>query len=342
MSCPCGKPAPDGNLCPACGEQIRQNLTTIADRWSDLEQALTRRELHAGEQGKTKRSMVASGTSLNEASVRARRACTDVVWFILQVIRDDLDTAGRPFTPPRVDSRSQDATPRLARWIAAWQVPHITHRTSPETAEEILGDVARAERATFDALKEYARTVPTGLPCEHHGTSDLGERVPAPGLLEAPNERAVVRTQIQDPGVVAPLLKPIDRGDEVLEERATPDVAHNGYLADAAARQRGELDKLAEQCRRQVVDAEVAEILERVDGLGASRPGHPRDEHEIALVPALVIVDSGRLRRHETTYESLPSTSEVPTDVTIAMITAASTVCQKPVVVTPSTTHATM
>ena len=185
MSCPCGKPAPDGNLCPACGEQIRQNLTTIADRWGDLEQALTRRETHAGEQGKMKRSMVASGTSLNEAAVRARRACTDVVWFILQVIRDDLDAADRPFTPPRIDSRTHDATPRLARWIAAWQVSHITHRTSPETAEEILTDVARAEQATFDALKEYARTVPTGLPCEHHGTSDLGERVPCVGVMEA-------------------------------------------------------------------------------------------------------------------------------------------------------------
>src|SRR5690606_30822342 len=78
-----------------------------------------------------------------------------------------------------------DATPRLARWIAAWQVSHITHHTSPETAEEILADVARAERATFDALQEYARTVPTGLPCEHHGTSDLRERPPGVRAREA-------------------------------------------------------------------------------------------------------------------------------------------------------------
>jgi hypothetical protein len=182
----CGRPAQGGNLCPGCSEDLRANLTKIADRWPDLEQALTTPGT-GGEQGKTRNGMIAVGTNVNEAAVRARRACTDAVWFAFQVIREDAETAGKPFNPPRITpNRSQDDTPVMARWLAVWQVTHITHRTSQESAEEIARDVAQAEHLTYQVCETTRpRKVPLPLGCVEHGTSPLGERVPCPGRMDA-------------------------------------------------------------------------------------------------------------------------------------------------------------
>jgi hypothetical protein len=187
--CHCGKPIQDtGSLCPACGEILRRNLHKIADRWPELEKALTT-PTAGGEKGKTKNSMVSVGTDLNERAVAARRACTDAVWFAWrQVIRDDLDTAGKPYAhPPVAETRSQDETPVLARWLATWHVAHVTHKTSRESAEDIANQVERAERLTFEVCETTPeRKIPTGLPCEQHATTTDGERVPCPGVMRAP------------------------------------------------------------------------------------------------------------------------------------------------------------
>ncbi len=132
--------------------------------------------------------MIAVGTNVNEAAVRARRACTDVVWFILQVIRDDYDTAGRDFTPPTTSAtRSQDDTPTVARWLAWGYIPHLTHKTAQESAEEIARDVTRAEHLTYQVTETSPlRKVPTGLPCEGHSTFEaMGERTPCVGVMVA-------------------------------------------------------------------------------------------------------------------------------------------------------------
>lgn len=187
--CQCGRPIQDtANLCPSCGDRLRENLHKIADRWHYLEQCLMEREaIDSSEQGKAKNGMKAVGTTINEAAATARRACTDAVWFTVQVIRDDLDTAERPFTPPPTSAtRSQDDTPALARWLAVWQVAHITHRTARETAEEIARDLAAAEAATHKVVDVGpVKRVKVGLPCDQHGTSDMGERVPCTGEMEA-------------------------------------------------------------------------------------------------------------------------------------------------------------
>lgn len=184
--CQCGRPKNDGTLCRTCADDLRANLSKIADRWPELERALTTTGV-GGEKGHTVNGMVAVGTNVNEAAVVARRACTDVVWFALQVIRDDLDSAGRAFCPPATSSaRSQDDTPRVARWLAQWHVAHITHRTDPETAVAILRDVAAAERLTYLVCETTPpRRIDTGMACEEHGTSDLGERVPCAGVMRA-------------------------------------------------------------------------------------------------------------------------------------------------------------
>jgi hypothetical protein len=185
--CQCGRPAPNANLCTTCGETLRANLLKIAERWPELERALTTTGV-GGEKGNSKHGMVAVGTNVNEAAVRARRACTDVVWFALQVIRDDLDSADRDFAPPVTPwaTRSQDDTPKVARWLARWHVAHITHRTDPDTAAEISRDVADAERLTYLACETSPpRRIDTGMACEEHGTSEAGERVPCAGVMRA-------------------------------------------------------------------------------------------------------------------------------------------------------------
>ena len=189
-TCQCGRPIQDtGNLCSTCGDNLRRNLHKIADRWAELEVCLTQPTAPSGEKGKTKNSMVAVGTNVNERAVVARRACTDAVWFALQVIRDDMDTAEMTFTPPSTASnRTQDDTPTLARWLAAWHVSHITHRpVDRDSAEEIARDIENAERLTFAVCETSPpRKVPTGMPCEGHSAlSVTGERVRCTGVMAA-------------------------------------------------------------------------------------------------------------------------------------------------------------
>lgn len=53
--CQCGRPMQGGNLCTTCGEDMRRNLGRIADRWPELEAALTTKG-GGGEKGKTVQS----------------------------------------------------------------------------------------------------------------------------------------------------------------------------------------------------------------------------------------------------------------------------------------------
>jgi hypothetical protein len=82
---------------------------------------------------------------------------------------------------------------------------------------------------------------------------------------------------------VAAPLELVELGQELVEERETPDVAHDGDAPHEAARHARELHELAHERRRQVVDAEVAEVLEGVDRLGPARSGHARDDDDVLL-----------------------------------------------------------
>ena len=201
--CQCGRPAPGANLCNTCADDLRANLHKIADRWVELEDALTWRDILPGtigvvsevraEAGERKLAL-STGTNINEQAVRARRAATDAVWFAVQVVRDDMDSAGRAFTPPPSSpNRSQDDTPKVARWLAAWHVSHLTHRADRETAEEIAGDVAKAEKAVYAATHPSGvHWAPVNLKCDQFATSTEGERVPCPGDMWAQVGRDVM------------------------------------------------------------------------------------------------------------------------------------------------------
>jgi hypothetical protein len=194
--CQCGRPAPGANLCNTCADDLRANLHKIADRWAELEDALTWRDVlpgtigvvHEGaSQAGERRLALSTGTVINERAVRARRAATDAVWFTVQIVREDMDNAGRAFTPPpTTPNRSQDDTPRIARWLAAWHVGHLTHKADRETAEEIRHDVEKAEKAVYAATHPSGvHWAPVNLKCDLWATTDQGERVPCPGDMWA-------------------------------------------------------------------------------------------------------------------------------------------------------------
>ncbi|MFN2347400.1 MAG: hypothetical protein ABR616_17015 [Dermatophilaceae bacterium] len=187
--CQCGQPIQGtANLCRDDTGLLRRNLYTIADRWPDLEAALSHAEKVESE-GKPPKRSTSTGLRLNDLAIAARRACTDAVWFVAQVLREDFDEQGWTFAPPIKVTSGHDGTPTLARWLASAHVEGIAgtgrYRMARETAEEVWTDIATAERATWDAIKEQPRQIDTGMPCEAHGTSELGERMPCDGRMRA-------------------------------------------------------------------------------------------------------------------------------------------------------------
>jgi hypothetical protein len=177
--CRCGKPIHDGaHLCVGCVARFRDDLTKIADRWPDLEAALTRAEIRMGDGSKPTKS-TATGIALNEQVSRARRTCANALWFVVQVLRDDFDDNGWTFVGPRTEDVGQ-----IARWVERWHVGHLTAKTAQETAEEIADDLAKAEKATWDAL-DPTRWVDVNLGCDDHATTEQGERVPCEGQMRA-------------------------------------------------------------------------------------------------------------------------------------------------------------
>lgn len=221
--CRCGKPITDGaHLCADCVDGVRTCLDRIAERWSDLEAALTSSE-DGGEAGRQKCGMVSVGTNLNETVSRARGLCHDVLWFAVQVIRDDLDDAGRDFAPPRFRDDGD-----LARWLADWQVPHLTAATAEETALEIADDLAEAEQATFDAINPPPRWIAvTG--CTKHGTSDTGDRVPCLGVLRAKVGTGVMPDLVCDTDP-AHVLSPQVWGREGWKKRRASEPRRAGWV----------------------------------------------------------------------------------------------------------------
>lgn len=187
-TCPIdGQPIHDtATICAGCGDTMRDNLTRIADRWAELEDALSWREdTPSVRGGRVKNGMKSVGTVLNEQASTARRTATDTVWFAVQVLRSELDDAGRAFNPPPHPA-GHESTPTLARWLARWHVPHFTHKSDEETAVEIANDLAEAERQVYRATHPSGvHWRPVNLTCDRHGTSDTGQRTPCPGTMWA-------------------------------------------------------------------------------------------------------------------------------------------------------------
>ena len=197
-TCPCGQPAPDTHVCADCEATMRTNLHKLADRWPELERALTMpaaAPIHLTRTpGSEDNTGNATGIDLNEQITRSRTLVAGLAWFIVGVLRDDYDDMGRDFHAP-----ADQSVPSLLRWIERWHLTHLLRHGIEETAHELRTDLATAERRTYNALNA-TRTIYVGIPCTEHDTSDMGERIPCPGEMTA---RVV-------PGVMPDLVCTVD------------------------------------------------------------------------------------------------------------------------------------
>lgn len=183
--CRCDRPIHDGaHLCANCIGAMRRDLRALADRWEDLEAALTSpgaTPIHLTPPetpiGDNRGNIV--GININDAVSKARSLTSELAWFMVQVLRDDYDDLNRPFTPP-VDQ----SVPNLLGWVERWHLTHLVMHGAEETANQLADEIHKAEQATFNALNP-TRTVHVGIPCTDHGTTDLGERVPCAGHMTA-------------------------------------------------------------------------------------------------------------------------------------------------------------
>jgi hypothetical protein len=100
----------------------------------------------------------------------------------------------------------------------------------------------------------------------------LGGGVPTTGLLEAADQRLVVRLEVEHPDVGLAALELVDRVDQRREELPAADVGDERELADRRPRRERQLHDPSDQRRRQVVDHEPAEVLEHVGRGRAARP----------------------------------------------------------------------
>ena len=169
-------------FCPVCVDRMRSQLESIAAAWPDLQDSLGASErVSSAEQGHQKNGGKSHGTALNERVSDAMRAASLLVWAMTRILLDDYDEEGRVLPVPKV----QD-TPTLAAWLAKLHVGHFASHPGDNLALETLEDIRTAHRNVMAAAyPKGGRKVETGLPCDQHGTSTMGERVPCEGTMVA-------------------------------------------------------------------------------------------------------------------------------------------------------------
>ena len=152
-----------------------------------------------------------------------------------------------------------------------------------QTHEELPQLVDRHVRRVHDLVRHVADAVePRPLFTDPLARRAVRrERVRPPRLAEPPHERVVARFE-EDQHRVEPrhLPQPAEDHRKLREEVALAHVDDDGHLVDVAAGAHRQLGERGDQRRRQVVDAEVAEVLERANRLRLARPGKAREHDE--------------------------------------------------------------
>lgn len=169
-----------GWFCPACEDRLRANLTFIAERWAPLTVAVTSVEAVTGEQGRQKRGGKTHGLRVSHDAIEARRRADALVSFMVHDLLDRWDEQDR--TLPLPERRD---TPALAKWLADWRVIDFTTHPGDELALEVWTDADDVARLVRHATTPRPAMVHVGIPCDEHGTSEAGARVPCEGSLVA-------------------------------------------------------------------------------------------------------------------------------------------------------------
>src|SRR3954471_8227907 len=167
--------------------------------------------------------------------------------------------------------------------------------------EELVGDLAAQHvrlqagrvdddvRALLDRLEHRA----LGGDAARDARPRRG-RVPAARLLVAREERLLVGVEEEDAVVQAEGGEVVENGAERLEVVAPADVGHDGRALDLRALVHEELDERPDHLGREVVDAEVARVLEDGHGGRLAGAGVTGDDDEV--LEARVGVEAGPVR----------------------------------------------
>src|SRR5579863_8884856 len=110
----------------------------------------------------------------------------------------------------------------------------------------------------------------------------------APRLGEAPYEHVFAGIEEDDAIGHALAVELAQLIEQVAEDLLAADIQHERDLAQAAAG-RAQLGELGDQTRREIVDAEVAEILKALRGLALTGARQARDDDEVRLRGRLTV-----------------------------------------------------
>jgi len=133
---------------------------------------------------------------------------------------------------------------------------------------------------------------------DRHVCAVIAHRMAAAACLVPRDNRLVAGIQEDDAVLQAGSTHMRELFNQLVVEVLVACVAHHGQ---AAARlllsgNRRKAHEVHQQARRQVVDAEIAEILERVHRLGAARAAHARDDDQVRLLRRMNGLSLARLR----------------------------------------------
>lgn len=167
-------------FCVPCTDKMRENLELIATSWLDVERALVSMGSVLREQaGKQKRGGKTHGLMLNETVVEARAKSAAYLRWAARDLMNAYDEAGRVLLLPE-----HRTVPAVARWIAEYHVDAFAAHESDHIALEAWDDLAEIRRLIMrGAYPMGLGKLSLGLPCEQHGTSEEGERIPCTGTL---------------------------------------------------------------------------------------------------------------------------------------------------------------
>jgi hypothetical protein len=164
------------HLCWRCTEWLRESLTTIAECWPDLEDALA----PAG--GRATSSERVSGTGdlypplpINGDVSDVMRDARKAVWSTVgQLVQDR----------PEVRMPADHGTGVLADWLARWHVDYLASHPSASHLMAVGMDLALVVPKMKDAAYQSPPVeVEIDGDCHQHMIDAKGERVPCPGKV---------------------------------------------------------------------------------------------------------------------------------------------------------------
>lgn len=188
----CRKPREDGtpnpratdgraNICPTCEDRARDNLTSIAAMWPDVEAKLGAVESFGGDRVK---STPTPGLVLNEAVSAVMTEVEERLSWWARLVRDERG-ATYPLGEPSI--------PETARWIARTHLPWIATHEDAAVSASICDDAHTLERSFWRAaFGESVKHVALPMRCRENvldtpdGVTSAGdEGSPCDALMHA-------------------------------------------------------------------------------------------------------------------------------------------------------------